>query len=96
MKHPSSSTCCRGEMSLVGPRPLPAKDLIGKSDDRIGDRLRVRPGMTGMWQVSGRSDVTDDDFLTLDLYYVDNWSLFVDCIIIGKTIPAVLFAKGAY
>jgi exopolysaccharide biosynthesis polyprenyl glycosylphosphotransferase len=86
----------RGEMSLVGPRPLPAKDLLGKSDERIGDRLRVRPGMTGMWQVSGRSDVTDDDFLTLDLYYVDNWSLFVDLLIIGKTIPAVLFAKGAY
>ena len=85
-----------GQMSLVGPRPLPAKDLLGKSDERIGDRLRVRPGMTGMWQVSGRSDVTDDDFLTLDLYYVDNWSLFVDLLIIGKTIPAVLFAKGAY
>ena len=86
----------RGEMSLVGPRPLPATDLLGKSDERIGDRLRVRPGMTGRWQVSGRSDVSDDDVLTLDLYYVDNWSLFVDLLIIGKTIPAVLFAKGAY
>ncbi len=86
----------RGEMSLVGPRPLPSSDLAGKDDERLADRLRVRPGMTGMWQVSGRSDVTDDDFLTLDLYYVDNWSLFVDLMIIAKTIPAVLMADGAY
>jgi lipopolysaccharide/colanic/teichoic acid biosynthesis glycosyltransferase len=85
----------KGEMSLVGPRPLPMNDLAGKTDDRILDRQRVRPGMTGMWQVSGRSDVNDEDFLKLDLHYVDNWSLLVDLLIIGKTIPAVLFQKGA-
>jgi exopolysaccharide biosynthesis polyprenyl glycosylphosphotransferase len=85
----------KGEMSLVGPRPLPVSDLGGLFDERIADRLRVRPGMTGMWQVSGRSDVNDDDFLKLDLHYVDNWSLFVDLLIIGKTIPAVLSQRGA-
>jgi exopolysaccharide biosynthesis polyprenyl glycosylphosphotransferase len=85
----------KGEMSLVGPRPLPVTDLNGLFDERIADRLRVRPGLTGMWQVSGRSDVNDDDFLKLDLHYVDNWSLFVDLLIIGKTIPAVVLQRGA-
>ncbi len=83
-----------GEMSLVGPRPLPAED-----GDFLGDvrrRLLVRPGITGLWQVSGRSDLSWDDAVRLDLYYVDNWSLTFDLTIMWKTIGVVLRSKGAY
>ncbi len=84
----------RGDMSLVGPRPLPAED-----GDFLGDvrrRLLVRPGMTGLWQVSGRSELSWDDAVRLDLYYVDNWSLAFDLTILWRTIGAVLRTKGAY
>ena len=84
----------RGEMSLVGPRPLPADD-----GDFLGDvrrRLLVRPGMTGLWQVSGRSDLSWDDAVRLDLYYVDNWSLAYDLRILWRTIGVVVARKGAY
>ncbi|HYN94045.1 MAG TPA: sugar transferase [Pilimelia sp.] len=84
----------RGEMSLVGPRPLPADD-----GDFLGDvrrRLLVRPGMTGLWQVSGRSDLSWDEAVRLDLYYVDNWSLAYDLSILWRTIGVVLARKGAY
>ena len=85
----------RGEMSLVGPRPaLPEEMLMW--DEQLHDRLRVRPGITGMWQVSGRSDADVSSYTRLDLYYVDNWSLFQDVVIMLKTIPVVLFGKGAY
>jgi exopolysaccharide biosynthesis polyprenyl glycosylphosphotransferase len=83
-----------GEMSLVGPRPLPAED-----GDFLGDvrrRLLVRPGMTGLWQVSGRSDLSWDDAVRLDLYYVDNWSLTFDLTILWRTVGVVLRTKGAY
>jgi exopolysaccharide biosynthesis polyprenyl glycosylphosphotransferase len=83
-----------GEMSLVGPRPLPAED-----GDFLGDvrrRLLVRPGMTGLWQVSGRSDLSWDDAVRLDLYYVDNWSLTFDLTIMWRTVAVVLGSKGAY
>jgi exopolysaccharide biosynthesis polyprenyl glycosylphosphotransferase len=83
-----------GEMSLVGPRPLPADD-----GDFLGDvrrRLLVRPGMTGLWQVSGRSDLSWDEAVRLDLYYVDNWSLAYDLSILWRTIGVVLARKGAY
>ena len=83
-----------GEMSLVGPRPLPAED-----GDFLGDvrrRLLVRPGITGLWQVSGRSDLSWDDAVRLDLYYVDNWSLTFDLTILWRTIGMVLASKGAY
>jgi exopolysaccharide biosynthesis polyprenyl glycosylphosphotransferase len=83
-----------GEMSLVGPRPLPAED-----GDYLGDvrrRLLVRPGITGLWQVSGRSSLSWDDAVRLDLYYVDNWSLTFDLTIMWKTIGVVLRSKGAY
>jgi len=83
-----------GEMSLVGPRPLPAED-----GDFLGDvrrRLLVRPGITGLWQVSGRSDLSWDDAVRLDLYYVDNWSLVLDLLTLWRTIGAVLRRKGAY
>lgn len=84
----------KGEMSLVGPRPLPADD-----GDYLGDvrrRLLVRPGITGLWQVSGRSDLSWDESVRLDLYYVDNWSLTYDLGILWRTIWVVLRRKGAY
>ena len=84
----------RGEMSLVGPRPLPADD-----GDFLGDvrrRLLVKPGMTGLWQVSGRSELSWDDAVRLDLYYVDNWSLAFDMVILWRTIGVVLGRRGAY
>ena len=84
----------RGEMSLVGPRPLPADD-----GDFLGDvrrRLLVRPGMTGLWQVSGRSELSWDDAVRLDLYYVDNWSLAFDLVILWRTVGVVFGRKGAY
>jgi exopolysaccharide biosynthesis polyprenyl glycosylphosphotransferase len=84
----------KGEMSLVGPRPLPADD-----GDYLGDvrrRLLVRPGITGLWQVSGRSDLSWDESVRLDLYYVDNWSLTYDLSILWRTIWVVLKRKGAY
>jgi lipopolysaccharide/colanic/teichoic acid biosynthesis glycosyltransferase len=83
-----------GEMSLVGPRPLPAED-----GDYLGDvrrRLLVRPGITGLWQVSGRSDLSWDESVRLDLYYVDNWSLAYDLNILSRTVGVVLRGKGAY
>jgi exopolysaccharide biosynthesis polyprenyl glycosylphosphotransferase len=84
----------KGEMSLVGPRPLPADD-----GDFLGDvrrRLLVRPGMTGLWQVSGRSELSWDDAVRLDLYYVDNWSLAFDLVILWRTVGVVFGRKGAY
>ena len=84
----------RGEMSLVGPRPaLPREAELW--DPSLRSRLRVRPGITGMWQVHGRgSDGTD--YATLDLYYVDNWSLLADLSIMLRTAPAVVLRKGAF
>jgi exopolysaccharide biosynthesis polyprenyl glycosylphosphotransferase len=84
----------KGEMSLVGPRPLPADD-----GDFLGDvrrRLLVRPGMTGLWQVSGRSELSWDDAVRLDLYYVDNWSLAFDLLILWRTVGVVFGRRGAY
>ncbi len=83
-----------GEMSLVGPRPLPADD-----GDFLGDvrrRLLVRPGITGLWQVSGRSELSWDDSVRLDLYYVDNWSLAFDLVIMWRTVAVVFARKGAF
>jgi exopolysaccharide biosynthesis polyprenyl glycosylphosphotransferase len=84
----------KGEMSLVGPRPLPAED-----GDFLGDvrrRLLVKPGITGLWQVSGRSELSWDDAVRLDLYYVDNWSLAFDLVILWRTIGVVFARRGAY
>jgi lipopolysaccharide/colanic/teichoic acid biosynthesis glycosyltransferase len=85
----------RGEMSLVGPRPALASETVAWDQDLYG-RLRVRPGITGMWQVSGRSGTTFEEYTRLDLFYVDNWSLVVDLTILVRTIPAVLKSDGAY
>ena len=84
----------RGEMSLVGPRPaLPDEAALWSEDLR--DRLRVQPGITGMWQVSGRSNTSFEEYSRLDLYYVDNWSLVTDLTILTKTLPSVLLQRGA-
>lgn len=83
-----------GRMSLVGPRPLAAIDSIYTGSARR--RLLVRPGLTGLWQVSGRSELSWDDAVRLDLYYVENWTLGLDLIILARTVYTVLSCKGAY
>jgi exopolysaccharide biosynthesis polyprenyl glycosylphosphotransferase len=84
-----------GDMSLVGPRPaLPAE--VRRYQPHVQRRLHVRPGLTGLWQVSGRSDLSWDDTVRLDLYYVDNWSIVQDLTIMAKTLQAVLRTRGAY
>ena len=83
-----------GDMALVGPRPALPHEITGWSPE-LHQRLRVKPGITGMWQVSGRSDASFDDYVRLDLYYVDNWSLLVDLTILAQTVPVVLFRRGA-
>jgi len=84
----------RGDMSLVGPRPLPAAVVQQGVDVRR--RLLVRPGITGLWQVSGRSDLAWDEAVRLDLYYVENWSLSFDLLILWKTVRVALLGGGAY
>ena len=85
----------RGEMSLVGPRPLPQRDY-----DRLEPwhrkRYLVLPGMTGLWQVSGRSELDFDELVRLDFLYLERWSVFLDLTILLKTIPAVIRARGAW
>jgi exopolysaccharide biosynthesis polyprenyl glycosylphosphotransferase len=85
----------RGEMSLVGPRPLPLRDhrLL---EDWHRRRYAVLPGMTGLWQISGRSGLTFDDLVRLDFTYLENWSIWLDITIIARTIPAVIVGRGAY
>lgn len=84
-----------GEMSLVGPRPLPERDYL-LLDDLHRKRYLVLPGMTGLWQVSGRSDLMFDELVRLDFYYIETWSIWLDLVILVRTIPAVLFKRGAY
>jgi exopolysaccharide biosynthesis polyprenyl glycosylphosphotransferase len=85
----------KGDMSLVGPRP-PLPREVEKYGDDVRRRLLVRPGVTGLWQVSGRSDLTWEESVRLDLRYVENWSLFYDFQILWKTASAVLQGSGAY
>jgi exopolysaccharide biosynthesis polyprenyl glycosylphosphotransferase len=85
----------RGEMSLVGPRP-PLPTEVAWYDQDVARRLLVKPGMTGLWQVSGRSDLSWDESIRLDLYYVENWSLAADLTILWKTVGAVVASRGAY
>lgn len=84
----------RGDMSLVGPRPGLASEVEAYESWQLA-RLAVRPGLTGAWQVSGRSEVGFDDCVRMDLAYIENWSLRGDLIILAKTIPAVLRRRGA-
>jgi exopolysaccharide biosynthesis polyprenyl glycosylphosphotransferase len=85
----------RREMSVVGPRP-PLPSEVQAYDERVRRRLLVRPGITGLWQVSGRSNLSWDDFVRLDLSYVENWSMVNDIIIAVKTVRAVVTGSGAY
>jgi lipopolysaccharide/colanic/teichoic acid biosynthesis glycosyltransferase len=86
----------KGDMSLVGPRPLPLRDI--ERFTRAGDmrRCSVRPGITCLWQVSGRNNLTFDQWMHLDLQYIDSWSLLLDAVILARTVPAVLQRTGAH
>ncbi|MEZ5102631.1 MAG: sugar transferase [Thermoleophilia bacterium] len=92
---PNLLNVLRGEMSLVGPRPLPLRDFA-LLEPWHRKRYLVLPGMTGLWQISGRSDLGFDDLVRLDFYYLDNWSIWLDVQILVKTVPAVLGRRGAY
>ncbi len=85
----------RGEMSLVGPRP-PLPREVTRYEDWQFDRLEVPPGISGLWQVSGRSDLSFDDCVRLDLFYIENWSLAYDLYILAKTVPVLVSSRGAY
>ena len=85
----------RGEMSLVGPRPPLPREVATYKASHLR-RLRVKPGITGLWQIGGRADIDFDGQVRLDLQYIRSSSVFYDIIILLKTLPAVLFGKGAY
>lgn len=85
----------KGEMSLVGPRP-PLPEEVASYNKFQHRRLGVKPGITGLWQVSGRSDLTFDEWVKLDAFYIEHWSLWLDCQIILKTLGVVLKGRGAY
>jgi exopolysaccharide biosynthesis polyprenyl glycosylphosphotransferase len=85
----------RGDMSLVGPRP-PLEDEVALYQPWHMQRLAVKGGMTGLWQVSGRADLTFDEQCLLDIYYIENWSIFLDFRILLQTIPLIIQGRGAY
>ncbi|MFC1484876.1 sugar transferase [bacterium] len=85
----------RGDMSIVGPRP-PLPSEVEEYDADAKRRFKVFPGITGIWQISGRSDLNFDDMINLDIYYLENWTLSLDLEIMLKTIPAVLLTRGAF
>ncbi len=85
----------RGEMSLVGPRPLPIRDVHRFTEATLMRRFSVRPGLTCLWQISGRSNLSFDDWIRLDLQYIDDWSMRLDIYVLLRTIPVVLRATGA-
>jgi len=85
----------KGDMSLVGPRPLPVRDYQGFNEDWQRRRFSTRPGITCLWQISGRNSISFDQWMKLDLQYLDEWSLWLDFKILARTIPAVLKGTGA-
>jgi exopolysaccharide biosynthesis polyprenyl glycosylphosphotransferase len=85
----------RGDMSLVGPRPLPFRDYDGFNEDWQRRRFSIRPGITCLWQINGRSGIEFEEWMKLDLQYMDEWSLLLDLKILAQTIPAVLRGSGA-
>jgi lipopolysaccharide/colanic/teichoic acid biosynthesis glycosyltransferase len=85
----------KGDMSLVGPRPLPIKDYYGFNKDFYRRRFSIRPGITCLWQVNGRSSVPFERWMQMDMQYIDNWSLWLDFKILIKTIPSVMKGYGA-
>jgi lipopolysaccharide/colanic/teichoic acid biosynthesis glycosyltransferase len=86
----------RGEMSLVGPRPLPLRDYNGFQEDWQRRRFSVRPGLTCLWQINGRNHTAFEDWMKLDMQYIDNWTLSGDIKILFQTIPVLINGKGAY
>jgi lipopolysaccharide/colanic/teichoic acid biosynthesis glycosyltransferase len=92
---PNVVNVLRGEMSLVGPRPLPLRDYE-RLEPWHRRRYNVLPGITGLWQVAGRSDLTFDDLVRLDFYYLENWSIWLDISILFRTPAAILSRRGAY
>jgi lipopolysaccharide/colanic/teichoic acid biosynthesis glycosyltransferase len=86
----------KGEMSLVGPRPLPVRDVERIALQWHKRRLSMKPGVTCLWQVNGRSDVSFEHWVRMDLEYIDTWTLGLDLKILLKTIPVVLKGAGAY
>jgi exopolysaccharide biosynthesis polyprenyl glycosylphosphotransferase len=92
---PNMINVLRGEMSLVGPRPLPTRDFELLEPWHL-KRYLVLPGMTGLWQISGRSNLSFDDLVRLDFFYLDNWSIWLDISILARTLPAVISQRGAY
>lgn len=86
----------KGDMSLVGPRPLPVRDYQGFDEEWQRKRFSVKPGITCFWQVNGRSDISFSKWMEMDVEYIDTWSLSLDFKILLQTIPTVLFGKGAY
>ena len=85
----------RGDMSVVGPRP-PLPSEVGGYDGPVFRRLYIKPGITGLWQVSGRSDLSWDESVRLDLHYVENWSVMTDLMIMWRTAQVMVRPKGAY
>jgi lipopolysaccharide/colanic/teichoic acid biosynthesis glycosyltransferase len=85
----------RGEMSLVGPRP-PLPGEVTQYEEWQKGRLAIKPGLTGLWQVRGRSNLSFDEGLLMDMYYIENWSLRLYFLILFRTIPVVIFNRGAY
>jgi len=85
----------KGDMSLVGPRPLPVRDYNGFDQDWHRRRFSIRPGMTCLWQVNGRSNVNFEKWMQLDMHYIDHWSLWLDLTILAKTIPVIIKGAGA-
>jgi lipopolysaccharide/colanic/teichoic acid biosynthesis glycosyltransferase len=84
-----------GDMSIVGPRPLSIRDALLLEAAWQKRRFSVKPGLTCLWQVSGRSNLSFEEWMQLDLEYIDQWSLVLDCRILLRTIPAILLARGA-
>jgi lipopolysaccharide/colanic/teichoic acid biosynthesis glycosyltransferase len=85
----------KGDMSLVGPRPLPVRDYEGFNEDWQRRRFSVKPGITCLWQVNGRSAISFEQWMLLDLKYLDEWSLWLDLKILARTVPAVVRGSGA-
>jgi lipopolysaccharide/colanic/teichoic acid biosynthesis glycosyltransferase len=93
---PQLINVARGDMSLVGPRPALQEETASYDGTHMIRRIMVKPGITGLWQVSGRSDLSLADSVRLDVHYVENWSLFLDLQILWKTAHAILSGGGAY
>jgi lipopolysaccharide/colanic/teichoic acid biosynthesis glycosyltransferase len=85
----------KGDMSLVGPRPMAVRDYEGFSEDWQRRRFSVRPGITCLWQVNGRSSISFQQWMELDMQYIEQWSIWLDLKILAKTIPAVMRGTGA-